>query len=76
MLGMVSPEASDIPQVQAAINLQGINIESWLESMTEAEIDDLLIILNKYGRAGLTDQSIKCYVKFVREYQMLQVPVP
>ena len=76
VIGMVAPEASDIPQVRAAISLQGINIESWLESMTEAEIDELLNILNKNGRTGLTDQAIKCYVKFVRECQMLQVAVP
>ena len=76
VIGMVTPEASDIPQVRAAISLQGINIESWLESMTEAEIDEFPNILNKYGRTGLTDQAIKCYVKFVRECQMLQVAIP
>ena len=72
---MVAPEASDIPQVRVAITLQGINIESWLESLPEAEIDDLLIILNKNSTRGLCDQSIKSYVKFIREYQRLQVAV-
>ena len=76
VIGMVAPEASDIPQVLEAINLQGINIESWLGTMHEAEIDELLTILNKYSKTGLSDQAIKCYVKFVREYQRLQVAVP
>ena len=71
MIGMVVPEASDIPQVLEAISLQGINIESWLGSMHEAEIDELLDLLNKYSRTGLSDQAIKCYAKFIREYQRL-----
>ena len=44
--------------------------------MTEAEIDDLLTIINKNATRGLCDQAIKSYVKFIREYQRLQVAVP
>ena len=75
-MGRVVPETTDIPQILAAINLPAINIESWLESMTEAEIDELLAILNKNESRGLCDQSIKSYMKFIREYQNPQVAEP
>ena len=73
LMGNIVPEASDIPQVTAAFTLNSIDIKNWLSSRSVDNRHELITTIERNESRGLCDQSIKSYIKFVREYKQLQV---
>ena len=53
--------------------MQTIDIQNWLASLSVRDRDELIALIEKNANRGLCDQSIKGYMKFIREYQELQV---
>ena len=72
-MGKVQTELGDIPQVRDSLALTQIDIMSWLASLTTTERSELTTLIEKNESRGLCDQSIKGYMKFIREYKELQV---
>ena len=70
--GSLEVEPNDPKQIIQAINVKSINIRLWLETLDVQDLAAVDAFVDKHSRSLGTDQSIRCFVSYIREFKALE----
>jgi hypothetical protein len=72
LVGNVAPQATDSPQVAAALRLRDLNLAQWIATMPVEKLESLHAEVERFDSRGTSDTAIRTYAEYVREMEALK----